>query len=225
MARIPPPRRPRAGRGPTCDLTASQEKQRDRKPLQANSSCLDASSSSETSPAEPQNRGSLQDPPGLWGPATTEERRHKRPQRPWCQLTARQTTPIPAKQRRAGTREAGFISLRLAAGTCSEACHTMVPVRGTQWARPAPLCQPHSQAPMPSSAPQVLWSEPHRGHGWSATHLLTHSSLHVSLAGLCCEDSSRTKGGGLHKGPWINTMAAGSSTGAQHGHSWGPRFC
>lgn len=150
MARIPPPRRPRAGRGPTCDLTASQEKQRDRKPLQANSSCLDASSSSETSPAEPQNRGSLQDPPGLWGPATTEERRHKRPQRPWCQLTARQTTPIPAKQRRAGTREAGFISLRLAAGTCSEACvsyngacerHTVGPPRPFM---PAP--QPGSNA-------------------------------------------------------------------------------
>lgn len=34
-----------------------------------------------------------------------------------------------------------------------------------------------------------------------------------------------TKGGGLHKGPWINTRAAGNSTGAQHGHSWGPRFC
>lgn len=45
------------------DLTVSQE-QRDRKPLQANSSRLDASSSSETSPAEPQDRGSLQDPPG-----------------------------------------------------------------------------------------------------------------------------------------------------------------
>ena len=45
---------------------------------------------------------------------------------------------------------------------------------------------------MPSSVPQglvVLWPEPHWSHGWSATHLLTHSSLHVSLAGLCCKDS------------------------------------
>lgn len=48
-----------------CDLAASQQQQRDRKPLQANYSRLDASSSSETSPAEPQDRGSLQHPPGL----------------------------------------------------------------------------------------------------------------------------------------------------------------
>ena len=46
----------------------------------------------------------------------------------------------------------------------------------------------------------------------------------MSLAGLCYEDSSRTKGGGLHEGPWINKTAAGNAAGAQHGHSWDPGF-
>lgn len=63
--------------------------------------------------------------------------------------------PHPSQAEKSRSQGSGFYFLKAGSRHMLRAvCHTMVLVRGTEWARPAPFCQPHSQAPMPSSALQ-----------------------------------------------------------------------